>query len=206
MLIWMAALAVSIDGFAAGVAFGLRSVRIGAGAKTAIALLSAGFAALAITAGTAIARVIPAGAGGKLGAAVLIALGLMASLRALLPRNPEKKGPEVHTFNALGLTIMVMRNPEKGDLDHSGVIDLKEALLLGFSLSIDMLGAGIGLAMTGAGGFWMLPPAVGLVQIGCLALGEAVGHQLTRLPVSSKTLSCFSGLLLISLGVARLFV
>ena len=196
LFVFVTALALSADGFAAGASFGLRGVKIGAAAKTAIALLSTGFAFAAVT------------AGGALGA-FLILLGAGAAVRSLLPAREASPAPEKpplqKRFHALGLTILVVREPSAGDLDNSGSIDLGEALLLGFSLSVDMLGAGIGLALAGAGSLW-LPLAVGVTQTACLALGEAVGKRLSRLPVPKRALGVLSGLLLAALGAARLVV
>ena len=48
LFVFVTALALSADGFAAGASFGLRGVKIGAAAKTAIALLSTGFALAAV--------------------------------------------------------------------------------------------------------------------------------------------------------------
>ena len=209
LFIFVTALALSADGFAAGASFGLRGVKIGAAAKTAIALLSTGFALAAVAAGGALGTVLPAGAGRWIGAGILILLGAGAAVRSLLPGRASspapKKPPLQKRFHALGLTILVVREPAAGDLDNSGSIDLGEALLLGFSLSVDMLGAGVGLALAGAGSFW-LPLAVGVTQTACLALGEAVCGRLSRLPVPNQALGVLSGLLLAALGAARLLV
>lgn len=209
LFILITAFALSADGFAAGASFGLRGVKIGAAAKTAIALFSTGFAFAAVTAGGALGAVIPSFVGRWLGAGILILLGAGTAVRALLPEREASlappKPPLQKRFHALGLTILVIREPSAGDLDNSGAIDLREALLLGFSLSIDMLGAGIGLALVGAGSFW-LPFAVGVTQTACLAVGEAAGKRLSRLPVPKRALGILSGLLLAALGAARLLV
>ncbi|WP_417019392.1 manganese efflux pump [Anaerotruncus massiliensis (ex Liu et al. 2021)] len=201
LFVFVTALALSADGFAAGASFGLRGVKIGAAAKTAIALLSTGFAFAAVTAGGALGAFLPPSAGRWIGAG--------AAVRSLLPAREaspaSEKPPLQKRFHALGLTILVVREPSAGDLDNSGSIDLGEALLLGFSLSVDMLGAGIGLALAGAGSLW-LPLAVGVTQTACLALGEAVGKRLSRLPVPKRALGVLSGLLLAALGAARLVV
>ena len=209
LFVFVTALALSADGFAAGASFGLRGVKIGAAAKTAIALLSTGFAFAAVTAGGALGAFLPPSAGRGIGAGILILLGAGAAVRSLLPAREASPAPEKpplqKRFHALGLTILVVREPSAGDLDNSGSIDLGEALLLGFSLSVDMLGAGIGLALAGAGSLW-LPLAVGVTQTACLALGEAVGKRLSRLPVPKRALGVLSGLLLAALGAARLVV
>ena len=177
----------------AGAAFGMRGVKIGAAAKGAIALLSTAFAAAAILLGGALGTFLPAWAGRAAGALILIALGLACCIRALLPPKPQRplRPPVRRRFRALGLTILVIREPAAGDLDGSGAIDIGEALLLGFSLSVDMLGAGVGLALAGAGSVW-LPPVVGIVQTICLTLGALAGRMLARLPVSNRALACAS--------------
>lgn len=210
MLVLLTALALSADGFAAGAAFGMRGVKIGAAAKCAIALLSTAFAAAAILLGGALGAFLPAWIGRAAGALILVALGLTSCGRALLPPKPPKPPQPPRTqvrrrFHALGLTILVIREPSAGDLDGSGAIDIGEALLLGFSLSVDMLGAGVGLALAGAGSVW-LPPAVGIVQTVCLSLGALAGRLLARLPVPKRALTCASGLLLAGLGAARLLL
>ena len=207
MLVLLTALALSADGFAAGAAFGMRGVKIGAAAKGAIALLSTAFAAAAILLGGALGTFLPAWAGRAAAALILIAIGLDCCIRALLPPKPQRppRPPVRRRFRALGLTILVIREPAAGDLDGSGAIDIGEALLLGFSLSVDMLGAGVGLALAGAGSVW-LPPVVGIVQTICLTLGALAGRMLARLPVSNRALACASGLLLAGLGAARLLL
>lgn len=116
-----------------------------------------------MTAGGALGAFLPPSAGRWIGAGILILLGAGAAVRSLLPGAgglPRPAKPAAaKRFHALGLTILVVREPSAGDLDNSGSIDLGEALLLGFSLSVDMLGAGIGLALAGAGSLWRRWPS-----------------------------------------------
>lgn len=207
LLLLVTAFALSADGFAAGLSFGLRGVRIGAGAKLTIALLSLLFAVAAVTMGTAAAAFLPNGIEAAIGGGILLLMGGGTAVRALLPEPPaplpEAQKPK--KFHLLGVTIMVIKDPGRGDVDGSGTIDLREALLLGFSLSVDMLGAGIGLALGGVHPLWLLPPMVGAVQILCLAAGEAAGRRFHTLRAGKRTLAFASGLLLAALGLARLF-
>ena len=189
------AFALSADGFAAGLALGLRGVKISAPAKAAVALLSAAFAALSISAGSLLRVLIPNSMASLLGAGILLLLGALSVIRSLLPEKPPSP-PSPHIFHALGMTIQVIRNPEQGDLDHSGTIDLMEAAFLGISLSMDMLGAGIE---------WRLPITVGLMQAACLSLGASAGRVLHRRTVSRRAAGCLSGALLLALGTVRIF-
>ena len=191
------AFALSADGFAAGLALGLRGVKISAPAKAAVALLSAAFAALSISAGSLLRVLIPNSMASLLGAGILLLLGALSVIRSLLPEKPPSP-PSPHIFHALGMTIQVIRNPEQGDLDHSGTIDLIEAAL-------DMLGAGIGLALGSTGIEWRLPITVGLMQAACLSLGASAGRVLHRRTVSRRAAGCLSGALLLALGTVRIF-
>lgn len=204
LLLCFTAFALSADGFAAGLALGLRGVKISTPAKTAVALLSAAFAALSVSAGSLLRALVPDGAESLLGACILLLLGTLSVIRSFLPEKPPKPS-NPHIFHALGMTIQVIRNPEQGDLDHSGTIDLMEAAVLGISLSVDMLGAGIGLALGSAGLAWKLPVAVGLMQAACLSLGAYVGRALHRHTVSKRAAGCLSGMLLMALGAVRIF-
>lgn len=199
------AFALSADGFAAGLALGLRGVKIGAPAKIAVALLSAVFAALSVSAGTLLRTLIPDGAESLLGAGILLLMGTVSAVRSLLPEKESNPQPTPRTFQALGMTIQVIRNPAQGDLDHSGTIDLMEAAVLGLSLSVDMLGAGIGLALGSTGLAWKLPVAVGVMQAACLSIGAYVGRILHRRTISRRAAGCLSGVLLMALGAVRIF-
>jgi len=196
-LICFTAFALSADGFAAGLALGLRGVRIRRLAQLAVGVVSAGFAAAAILAGTLLRGLIPNGAERWLGAGLLALLGSWSILRALCPGRPAKGGSE---------TAKVLRNPAESDLDHSGAIDLREAVLLAFSLSVDMLGAGVGLALGQPALLWLMPPAAGVMQLFCLRVGTAIGRRLRRLPVPRAALEGASGVLLLILAGTRLFV
>lgn len=196
-LLCFTALALSADGFAAGLALGLRGVRVRGAAQLAVGIVSAAFAAAAILAGTLLRGLVPDGAERWLGAGLLALLGSWSILRAWRPSRPPESGSE---------TAKVLRNPAESDLDHSGAIDLREAVLLAFSLSVDMLGAGVGLALGRPALLWLMPPAVGVMQLACLSAGAAIGRRLRRLPVPRAALEGASGVLLLILAGTRLLV
>ncbi|MDI5788515.1 hypothetical protein PO124_09275 [Bacillus licheniformis] len=52
-------------------------------------------------------------------------------------------------MKSLGIVIHILRKPTSADIDKSGIITGIEAFLLGFALSIDAFGAGIGAAALG---------------------------------------------------------
>ena len=52
-------------------------------------------------------------------------------------------------IKSLGVVIHILRKPMSADIDKSGTINGVEAFLLGFALSLDAFGAGIGAALLG---------------------------------------------------------
>ena len=61
----------------------------------------------------------------------------------------SKEAVAVFRIRPLGLVVKILREPTVADTDTSGMIDIKEALLLGSALALDALGAGLGAAATG---------------------------------------------------------
>ena len=196
IIIMLTALALSADSLGGGLALGLRRVWIGWKALLAVGLVSGGLAALSLFLGGGLGALMPPGLAGGLGAAALIGMGALSIWNALKPL--QKPSPQQ--------SVRVYRDPAQGDLDGSGAIDLGEAFLLALSLSVDMLGAGIGLGLASGPALWALPPTVGAAQAFLLWLGGRIGRRLARLPMGRPALGAASGLLLIGLGAARLLL
>ena len=83
-------------------------------------------------------------------------------------------------IKSLGITIQVLRDPSNCDIDKSGIIDLKESLLLGLALSVDAIGVGIGSALSGYHSVF-LPFTVGLFQLILLYVGTYLGKRITAM-------------------------
>jgi len=105
-------------------------------------------------------------------------------------------------LRVFGLIVQILRTPSVADVDRSGIITSGEALLLGFALSLDAFGAGIGAALVGfpAGPTAILiSVASGVVlwagmRVGFLAAGMRWAQRLTVLP----------GIILIVMGIFKL--
>lgn len=211
---------LSIDAAFAGFSYGLSGTRIPWISKLIICAFSVFYAALALLAGSALAGVLPPIAGKIIGAGVLAILGLTMIIKSLL--RPKEKAveniddSEPHTLfkiiiKSLGITIQILKNnPAAGDIDRSGIIDNKEALLLGFALSVDSLGAGIGSAMSGLC-TWYIPAIVGLCQLAFLSVGLTSGRVLCQKGSNSGFFAKYDmvtkvlpGVLLIGLSILRL--
>ena len=212
------AVTLSIDALFAGFSYGLAGTKIPFSSKLIICAFSVFYAALALIAGHALAGVLPPLAGKIIGAGVLAALGVFMIIKSLLQKGNDQKlaeespeGPRTLftvMIKSLGITVQILKNnPEAGDIDHSGVIDKKEALLLGFALSVDSLGAGIGSALSGLCA-WYIPFVVGFCQLAFLSVGLLSGVLLRGRPggVFSRggmITEILPGILLICLSALR---
>jgi putative sporulation protein YtaF len=209
---------LSIDALFAGFSYGLSGTRIPWLSKFIICAFSVIYAAVALLLGSALAGFLPPLAGKVIGAAVLAALGLSMILKSRLkPKGklaPDTDGGAPRTLckiiiKSFGITIEILKNnPAAGDIDNSGIIDIKEALILGFALSVDSLGAGIGSALSGLCSLY-IPPVVGLCQLAFLSAGLFAGAVLCKkrgtLPSKYDTVTqVIPGVLLIGLSAMRL--
>lgn len=222
------ALSVSLDGFGAGVAYGLRRIRIPASSVFIIAGCSALAVALGMSAGRILGGYLVPRAASAAGAAILIGIGCWSLYQCLRGsgRDDERSAETAETpgetggaasannlacvrllrleIRPLGLIVHIMRSPPAADTDRSGVISPGEAVWLGAALSLDAFGAGIGAALIGlpAG---ITPLVVGAAGAACLVLGlRAGGRADSRLP-AAKAMSVLPGLILMILGILRLF-
>ena len=101
----------------------------------------------------------------------------------------------------LGITIKIIKNPTSSDLDSSNSIDSKEALFLGFALSLDCFCIGACGSVLGVNSL-LFPLLIAVFQLVFLSIGNLLGkklHGLSHLP--DNVWSIISGILLILIGV-----
>jgi putative sporulation protein YtaF len=208
------AISLSLDAFSVGISYGMRKIRIPLISKMIICFFSAAYALIALIIGRSLHSILPANAAGIIGIAILIIMGIWITLQALfqndgkdkksLPDSKQNRTLFELAIKSLGVTIYVIKNPARGDIDSSGSIDILESLLLGLALSIDALGVGIGSALAGLHSI-LIPLTVGLFQLIFLYIGTHIGKRLTVLRAANrKALALLPGLLLIFLAVLRL--
>lgn len=148
------ALAVSADGFIAGLAYGIKKIRIPFLSLIVIASASALAVSCSMLLGQGIAAILPHETAKRLGAILLILMGTFFLIKALCDRLdnlPASEDEPLVTLNlkSLGIVIKILKEPAAADLDASGEISQKEAFFLGLALAVDAMGAGIGIAMAG---------------------------------------------------------
>ncbi|CAH1206416.1 putative sporulation protein YtaF [Paenibacillus plantiphilus] len=223
------AFAVSLDGLGVGVTYGLRRIRIPLLSVIIIVLCSGLVVWISMGIGAVLADYMSPQISKWIGAGLLILIGCWA-LYQLWKRRFDRSEDNVEGNNdghdqpnvpntglgirrtaktilivelkRLGLVIQILRTPQIADVDRSGIISASEAVLLGFALSLDSLGAGLGAAMIGFSP--LLTSAVISLACGLFLLGGMqLGFRLASMR-GIRTLSVLPGVMLIVMGLMKL--
>jgi putative sporulation protein YtaF len=211
------AVALSLDGFGVGLAYGIRRIRIPMSSLIVIALCTVFAMGISMLFGSWVTlwlRFIPAR---LLGATILLTLGVFQLARAIWNRkreifpqavpamaevfqNPVLEPVFRFQLSFFGLVIQVLKTPVIADVDGSGGISLRESLLLGSALAMDAFASGIGAAMAG-----MTLSVIGIValtQIIMLRLGQQMAG---KIPENWTTKAEYlPGAVLILVGLGKL--
>lgn len=200
------ALAVSLDGLGVGFSYGLRRLKLPWVSLILIALISTtvSFASLAV--GKLSSIFFKPVLVQKLGALLLLILGLEMILEAYLQARGEKL-EENHILikvrvPRLGVAIAILQEPHQADRDLSGTISPGEALTLGLALALDAFGTGIGAGATGFS-LWLTPLLIGWCQFLMVGAGLLIGQ---RWPWKewNKRGAALPGIILIAIGLWRM--
>ncbi|NMB40347.1 MAG: sporulation membrane protein YtaF [Firmicutes bacterium] len=194
------AIALSIDGFAVGLAYGIRKIKVTFLPTMLIVLCSVPAMAFSMFAGQLVASLIPFRLAGVIGGSILMLIGFWQLIEGL---KKYKDDPILLTINlkTLGLVLQVIREPENADVDRSGDIDYKEALLLGVALNIDVAGAGLGAGI--AGYSFLLIPLVTTALFLAFYGGLFIGKKFTTGFLGKKGY-ILPGIMLVFLGLINI--
>lgn len=202
--IFILAMAISVDGFAVGITYGIRGIKIG----FLPLLLVGGISTIAIyltsTLGTIFASLIGPKLAKNIGGLILIGIGIWIIYSTYANYNKEEESISEKKLlvslriKSLGIIINILKEPTIADFDKSGTINYLEATFLGFALALDAVGVGLGIGMTGISGI-LLPAIIGLVSLLFVFAGFLFGKKLGDiLPDYFKILP---GFVIIFLGV-----
>ena len=217
----LVSLAISMDSVSVGLTYGLRKMKMPF--LSLIVVSGCSFAVVygVMMVGSSLTYWLTPEVGQRVGAAVLIAMGLFTFWRLVsspqqAELNQEEFPPSVDAagqtepertvlsqFRMFGLMIQILRDPSQADADRSGHIMGWEAVMLGLALSLDAFGAGISLTFLGYSPLLVslcIAVMSALLLWTVLALGRGIGQHkwlsgLTWLPP----------ILLICIGVAKIF-
>lgn len=201
------AAAISVDALGAGLAYGLRRIRVPASAVVLVVAISMVGAAVSTMAGSAAGGLLTPTLGRRIGGFVLVAMGLWIGWEGIRDgrKNNVASGAEILLslrVRPLGVMVQVMRCPEIADVDRSGELGAGEAVLLGAALALDTFGSGLAAGLGGAS--WILMAGmVGAMTLGGLAAGMTLG---SRVPESwgGVWLRVAPGVILTLMGLASI--
>lgn len=200
------AMALSLDSFGVGLTYGMRKIKIPWHSLVFIGLCSGISILIAMSVGTTLAQLISVSAAEMLGAFILIGIGAWAVFESYRPQKEhvqkQQKQELDFTIKMFGFVIHILRDPEKADMDSSGTVTGREALLLGLALSLDAFGAGIAAALMGFSPLG-LALSVAFLSVMFVLLGMVGGHRLAHVKWV-KRLSFLPGILLILIGLLKL--
>ncbi|MBL0386272.1 sporulation membrane protein YtaF [Tumebacillus sp. ITR2] len=217
------AFAVSLDGFGVGVTYGLRKIRFPLWSLLIVTLCSATMILIAMQVGGALMSYVSPQFAKDLGAIILIGVGSFAIYNLVTqkekepveengvttvspteqPKQSEKKTVLRLELKKLGLVIQILRTPSSADVDRSGDISVKEALVLGFALSMDGFGAGIGASLVG---FHSISTALTIACMNLLFIftGIKIGTRYADARFVQR-MAFLPGAMLIVIGVSKFF-
>lgn len=218
------AVAISIDGFVAGLAYGIRRVRVPL-LSVIIVSITSGVAVLsAMWLGSLLGTWLGEVTAERLGAGLLVGLGLWTIGQSWQEAGHSSvkesywkswKSPVVRRdlplpasdtvihirLQPFGLVIQILREPLSADLDSSGVVSGWEALLLGTALALDAVGIGMGASLAG---FPAVATCLSVAGVKFLLLtgGLMAGHYWVEHREGGQRIWTYlPGLILIALGV-----
>ena len=177
LAILVLAVGISLDGLAAGIAYGLRCVRVPLTSVGIASFISGAAVLVSMQAGNVIGHYLSSAMLPRFGAVLLVGLGIWGVVQGrrkseiLPPAEALASRAEDMILNLhlqpFGLVVQILREPLTADLDCSGVISGWEALLLGVALALDAMGVGIAAALVG---FPLVATCVSVMVVSFLAL------------------------------------
>jgi putative sporulation protein YtaF len=201
------AFALSLDSFSVGFTYGLRQMVMPLKSVLIIASCSAVSLMIAVSIGHGLEKILSPKLTASLGGIILIALGAWVLYQFFRPEKEKELLKHEKTIvnfeiRSLGIAINILKKPMSADFDQSGTITGIEALMLGFALSLDAFGAGIGAAMLGYSPF-SLAFTVAIMSSLFVLLGIKCGTFFHKFEWIQK-FTFLPGILLIIIGVMKL--
>jgi putative sporulation protein YtaF len=185
--------AVSADAFLIGAAYGIKNVQIPFFSKliTGFCACASGF--FAIWAKKSASCIFPANITETINICALCVLFVYFFAKAVFTniRPGEKISVVDFAVKSMGLKIMVVRDMSECDIDGSGIIDKKEALLLGLALSGDIAAVGL-FAFPHQAQAALFAVLTGVFCILCLSAGNKIGKTTTLAGKNFKKIADFS--------------
>lgn len=208
---FLLAISVSIDSLGIGITYGIKNTKISNIGKIILFFVSFLASIVSIWFGENIKIIFSENVSQLIGFFILIFMGFFILYQSFHEKTKpiesvswQKEKVYKIFIKCLGITIQIIKDPKLSDFDNSNKIDGKEALFLGFALSLDAFCVGIGSSIIG------MPPTLfplfaSVFQLIFLSFGNLLGRKLrkcTNLP--DNIWSIISGLLLIFIAIIKI--
>lgn len=141
------AFSASIDSLIIGLAYGTKGIKISLLSNIVIATIITIGTFLSMYIGLALSKFIPKEFCSLLGSLLLIFLGLWMLYNEYKKKTPSSNS-SVELIDSLDYDEII-ENDKTADADHSGSIDIREALTLSIALSVNNLALSIGGSIAG---------------------------------------------------------
>lgn len=193
-------LANNVDNIGARIAYSIRGIKITTSINIWISVITFIISATAAFSGTLISGFLGRQWSSILSMLLLTGIGLwiiaepyMKKSGAVLKEPQPGDGANI---------LQILANPEKADMDNSKHIDFKEATMLGFALSINNIGGGLGAGMMGLNSFWVGFFSA-LISFLALWIGNYITDYFTRWNIGNKA-AVTAGIILIAIGIEQI--
>lgn len=182
------AISSSIDSLGIGITYGIKNTKISKIGKIILFTISLMTTYISIFFGNIIQYIFPKAFTNFIGCLILICMGIYICYQAL-----KKEKDSQNIFNS----------PISSDLNHSKIIEPKEATFLAIALSLDSFCIGICGAITDIN-LTLFPFLVSILQLAFLSLGAYLGiHIRNFCKLPQNVWSVLSGILLIFIGLFK---
>lgn len=194
-------LAVSMDGFFAGMAYGAKKIRIPTLSLVIVSAATLFYTALATFGSYFLAFAIQAKTAADIGASLLILIGGVSIIKQLSISHKMQPAAKKKFFTK-NIFLYVIEKPECADIDHSNHLNVMEALLLGTALGIDNMTATFAAGLAAPLPAYT-PLSMCIIQTALLYSGICIAQKLIS-PAYKKKLSYLPGVVLILIGLLRM--
>lgn len=211
----------SIDSFGIGITYGLRKIKLSCLSSITLFIISIIITCSSILIGKNLNYILPEFVTSLIGSLLLILMGSLIIFQVINKKTDKpisisknsssfaySESQKIYQFfiKFLGITIQIIKDPISSDLDNSKKIDIKESIYLGVTLSIDSFCIGIGSSILGISSV-LFPILVSVFQIIFLSLGRLFAIKVDQnAKIPDNTWNLVSGILLIFIGISKLFI
>ncbi|SMC91000.1 sporulation membrane protein YtaF [Sporomusa malonica] len=198
--------AVSLDAFAAGAAYGLKSIKMPATSLAVIGLITALSTSVAMVLSYYLGSFLNTHMAVAAGSLLLIAIGAWNIFQEYITKKCVSQDTLIAdtrlTFRIGRIVISIMADPETADVDHSRSISPSEAILLGLALGIDNMIATFAAALIKPLPIYT-PAVMAFIQVLLIAVGIGAASRLVSEDLRRR-FPYIPGTILIILGLLRL--